>query len=136
MHYHTKGEFHPTTVGNTFTDYNSEEPHAAEFHVTAPHVEEYHVAKLQVPSRTEGETPSTIPEVGIEISTSAPASAPAALPTHSHEASLHQTAESPKEKEEAYVPPVQMNLDREREREIQYQPTWDARRSVYPHNPS
>lgn len=135
MHYHTKGEFHPTTVGNTFTDYHSEEPHSAKSHVAAPHVEEYHVAEPQAPSRTEGEPPSTMPETGSEISYGAPTSERDAHPLHEthfheahfHETSLHETAEFPKEKEEAYVPSEQMNLDREREREIQYQPTWDAR---------
>ncbi|CAG8949436.1 hypothetical protein HYFRA_00005065 [Hymenoscyphus fraxineus] len=115
VHYLTKGEFHPTTAGNTFTDdqaFHSEKPHPKEFHVAS------HAAHPQESSRTEGEQTSTI-----AYTASGEDLHGVSVP---HETPLHGTAEIPKELEEAYVPPVQTNLDREREREIQYQPTWDA----------
>jgi glycogenin glucosyltransferase len=44
---------------------------------------------------------------------------------------LHETIETPKEVEEAYIPPIETNVEKEqKEREIQYA-AWDASRSAF-----
>ncbi|KAF4628562.1 hypothetical protein G7Y89_g9591 [Cudoniella acicularis] len=106
VHYHTKGEFQPLQPPISSDQvYPSQVYHGQAYRTEEPRHEIIHVESGQ-----ENVTPHPAIESESEI-------------FHATvEQPLHETVEIPREVEEAYVPPVQTNLEREREPEVNRAP--------------
>ncbi|KAH6681937.1 nucleotide-diphospho-sugar transferase [Halenospora varia] len=120
VHYHTKGEFQPIQPTLTGTEvYPSQTYHPIE---TGEEIIHTTAEPESQPFQSAAGSESEIFHASVEQP-----SHPIAL----HNSALHEIIETPHEEEEAYVAPVQTNVEREREPEVHYSP-WDASRAPPP----